>query len=275
MNDYMVKKVLNNNVVIASKENNEYILVGKALGYDFNKGTKVPTERIENIFIKQTSNIGNNYKRVLESIDSKIVGVSEEIIHLSEKEFNIKLSNAIHVSLPDHINFAIRRIEKGINIENPFSYELKALYPREYQLSIEALGLINSTLHIQLPVSEAGFICLHIRASITETDVTESLAYTKKIGEVIEIISKLLKRNINNNSLAYARTVTHIDFMLERVKTNKTIKNSLLDSIKRELYKEYAIAIKVAMRIETLFNVKVPEDEIGYIALHLRRLSDN
>ncbi|MDF2883223.1 MAG: transcriptional antiterminator, BglG family [Clostridiaceae bacterium] len=275
MNDYVIKKVLNNNVVIAGKENNEYILIGKALGYEFSKGTQVPEERIENIFVKQTANMGNNYKRVLESIDNTIVGVSEEIIHLSEKKFKTKLSNAIHVSLPDHINFAIRRIEKGINIENPFLYELKALYPREYEIANEAVDLINEALHVKLPVSEAGFICLHIRASITETDVSEPLAYTKKIGEIIDIISKLMKKNIDNNSLAYARTVTHINFMLERVKSNKTIRNLLLESIKKELYKEYDIAIKVAMKMETLFHVKIPQDEIGYIALHLKRLSDN
>lgn len=275
MDDYVIKKVLNNNVVIALKENNEFILIGKALGYEFGKGGRVPENRIENIFVKHTANMGSNYKRVLESIDSKIVGVSEEIIHLCEKQFKTKLSNAIHVSLPDHINFAIRRIEKGINIENPFLNELKVLYPEEYNIADEALNLINEALNVKLPVSETGFICLHIRASITETEVSEPLEYTKKIGEIIDIISKLMKKNINKNSLAYARTVTHINFMLERVKTNKTIRNLLLESIKRELYKEYDIAIKVAMKMETLFHVKIPEDEIGYIALHLKRLSDN
>lgn len=60
--------------------------------------------------------------------------------------------------------------------------------------------------------------------------------------------------------------------MIERVKENKTIKNELLDSIKEEMKSEFGIAIKVAMLIEKLFEIKIPEDEIGYIALHLKRI---
>ena len=62
--------------------------------------------------------------------------------------------------------------------------------------------------------------------------------------------------------------------MIERITNNKTIKNSLLDSIKKDLYNQYDIAIKIAFKIENLFSVKVSEDEIGYIALHIARLSE-
>lgn len=62
--------------------------------------------------------------------------------------------------------------------------------------------------------------------------------------------------------------------MLQRVIKKKTIKNYLLDSIKKEMYNEYDLAIKIALKIENLFSIKIPEDEIGYIALHIRRLSE-
>lgn len=274
MECYKIKKVLNNNVVIAEKKKEELILVGKGIGFDFDKAGKIPEDRIENIYKKQTADIGENYQKVLQKIESSIVGVSEEIIHLAEKELGLKLNEAIHVSLPDHINFSLKRKEKGLTIENPFKNELNILYPTEYKIALKALETINSRFKTSLPEDEAGFICLHIRAAIIRKGVSESLAYTKKISKIVGIIEKLMGKKLEKNSLAYVRTITHINFMIERVEKNKTIKNDLLNIIKKELYNEYSIAIKVAMKIEDLFSVEVPEDEIGYIALHLKRLSE-
>jgi transcriptional antiterminator len=274
MEEYIIKKVLNNNVVIAENNRKEYVLVGKAIGFNFYKGSKIHKDRIESIFVKQASASNENYEKILQDINSEIVGISEEIISFCEKDLGLKLSEAIHISLPDHINFAIRRIEKGIKIENPFLHELIALYPKEYKMAEKALNMINERFTVKLPEDEIGFICLHIKAAIAEQNVGTPLAYTKKIGEVMELISKLLKKDFDKNSLEYVRTITHLNFMLERVTNKKTIKNYLLDSIKKELYSEFGIAIKVAMKIESLFTVKVCEDEIGYIALHLKRLSE-
>lgn len=271
---YVVKKVLNNNVVVAEYKGDELILVGKAIGYNSHKGASIAKEKIENIFIKQSASAKANFNRVLESINTEIIGISEEIIALCEKELNLKLNEAIHTSLPDHINFSIRRIETGVKIENPFSQELIALYPREYELAEKALYMINKNLNQQLPEDEIGFICMHIKAAISHQEVTHTLAYTRKLGEVMELISKLLSKEFHKNSLEYVRTITHISFMLERILNGKTVKNYLLDNIKKDLYNQYDVAIKVAMKIENLFSVKVPEDEIGYIALHLNRLSE-
>lgn len=274
MESFKIKKILNNNVVIAQKDRDEVILVGKGIGFDFPKNKDIPEDRVENVFIKKTSAIGENYQKVLQSIDSSIVGLSEEIIHFVERELNTKLNEAVHVSLPDHISFALKRIQKGLNIENPFKNELSILYPTEYKLALRSVLFINKRCNTNLPEDEAGFICLHIRAALTQKDVSESLAYTKKLGQVLDLIEKLTGRKLEKNSLGYVRTVTHINFMIERAEKNRPIKNDLLDIIKREMYREYSVAVKVALKIEDLFSVKITEDEIGYIALHLKRLSE-
>lgn len=274
MINYKIKKILNNNVVIAEFNKNEFVLVGKAIGFDANKGKDITEDRIENVFVKQSEQTNKNFDRLLQVINSEIIGISEEIITMCEKEFHSKLNQAIHVSLPDHINFAIRRVENGIKIENPFLHELTALYPKEYELAEKALLMINERFNVNLIEDEIGFICMHIKAGLTQQDVGQMLAYTKKIGEIMDLISILIKKKFNHNSLEYVRTITHLNFMIERIIKNKPIKNYLLDNIKKELYNEYDIAIKVALKVENLFSVKVPKDEIGYIALHLKRLSE-
>lgn len=273
MQEYIIKKILNNNVVVGEWNRKQFVLVGKAIGYESKKGDKLSEDKIESIFVKQVET-KDNFNNILQSINREIVGLSEEIISLCEKELGLKLSEAIHVSLPDHINFAINRIEKGVKIENPFLHELIALYPREYALAGKALGMINNWSSIKLPDDEIGFICMHIKAAISKEEVGSALAYTKKVGEIMELILKLLKKDLEKNSLEYVRTVTHINLMLQRVMNKKSIKNYLLDNIKKELYNEYDLAVKIAFKIENLFSIKIPEDEIGYIALHLSRLSE-
>ncbi|MCT8976156.1 PRD domain-containing protein [Clostridium sp. CX1] len=272
MEGYKIRKVLNNNVVIAEEDAEELILVGKGIGFDFGKSGIIPKDRVENVFIKKTSKIGENYQKVLKNIESSIVGISEEIINYAEKELKVKLNEAIHISLPDHISFALNRINKGVNIENPFKSELNALYPVEYRISVEAVEAINKRFNINFPEDEAGFICLHIRAALTKKEVSESLAYTKKIGQVMELIQRLTGKKLEKSSLAYIRTMNHINFMIERVEKGKPIKNDLLESIKTGLAAQYSVGIKIAMKIEDLFSITIPEDEIGYIALHIKRL---
>ncbi|KHD37662.1 transcription antiterminator BglG [Clostridium acetobutylicum] len=273
MVSYVVKKALNNNVVIAVKDKYEFIIVGKGIGFNAKKGSRIPENKIENVFIKQS--LGESkFDIVLKKIDSKIVGICEEIIFLCENELGIKLNEAIHTSLPDHIDFAFTRIKKGIKIENPFLNEIVALYPKEYKLAEKALDMINKNFTTKLPKDEIGFISMHINAAIERKDVNDTVEYMRKIGKVMEFISSALNKDIDKSSLAYERTVTHINFVLDRIKKKKTIKNLLLDSIKKQLYNEYDLAIKVAIKLENLFSVSVPEDEIGYIAMHLKRLKE-
>lgn len=274
MENYTVKKVLNNNVVIAENNGNEFVLVGKAIGFDVKKGAKLTADRIESLFVKQDGGSDERFDKVLQNVSSAIVGISEEIIALCEKKLELRLSDAIHISLPDHINFAIRRIKEGVKIENPFLNEISALYPEEYKLAEKALGMINERFYMQLPEDEIGFICMHIKAAIQQQAVGDTLAYTKKIGEIMDLIYRLLNRKPVRNSLSYARTITHLNFMLERIFNKRTVKNNLLDNIKKEYYNEYDIAIKVAMKIEDLFSVRVPEDEIGFITLHIARIAE-
>jgi transcriptional antiterminator len=274
MDEYIIKKILNNNVVIAEKNKKEFILVGKAIGYDTVKGAKINESRIERIFVKQTEESSERFEKILRNINSEIVGISEEIISICENELNQRLSDAIHISLPDHINFAIRRINEGVKIENPFLNELTALYPKEYRLAEKALFMINDRFKVGLPEDEIGFICMHIKAAIKQQAVGDTLAYTKKIGEIMNFIYRLLNKPLERNSFSYARTVTHLNFMMERILNNRTVKNSLLDNIKKQYYNEYNIAIKVALKIENLFSIRVPEDEIGFLTLHIGRIAE-
>lgn len=276
MEGYIVSKVLSNNVVITQKDDEIFVLTGKGIGFGKKKGDPI-TEKdiIEQKFIQIKSEFKENYNRILTTVEKEIIAVSEEIIKLAVERLGKELNSHIHIGLTDHINFAIKRMQEGINIVNPFDMEIKTMYPTEYAIAEEALELIKKRLEISLPESEKGFIALHIYSARVNQSVGETLRYTQIVKEIVEYIQKQINITIDEKSLDYIRLISHLRYALYRIDHDKPIKNVLLSSIKRQLKDEYKLSKKVCDIIAQKLDKKVPEDEIGYIAVHLSRIKNN
>lgn len=67
--------------------------------------------------------------------------------------------------------------------------------------------------------------------------------------------------------------IDHISFSIERFKKKITLPNLLLNETQLLYQKEYNLGRKALKTIEECCGVKLPEDEAGYIALHLVTIS--
>ena len=67
--------------------------------------------------------------------------------------------------------------------------------------------------------------------------------------------------------------IDHISFSIERFKKNITLPNLLLNETQLLYQKEYKLGRKALDIIEECCGVRLPEDEAGYIALHLVTIS--
>lgn len=67
--------------------------------------------------------------------------------------------------------------------------------------------------------------------------------------------------------------IDHISFSIERFKKNITLPNLLLNETQLLYQKEYNLGRKALGIIEACCGVRLPEDEAGYIALHLVTIS--
>lgn len=275
MEGYIVTKVLSNNVVISQKGDEIFVLTGKGIGFGKKKGDPI-TEKdvIEQTFIQIKGEQKENYDRILNTVDAKVIAVCEEIIKMAAERLEKELNPHIHIGLTDHINFAIKRMEEGINIINPFEMETKTMYPREYAIAEEAVALIKERLGVKLPESEKGFIALHIYSAEVNQSVGETLKYTQIVKEIVDFIQKEIDITIDEKSLEYIRLISHLRHALYRIDHNKPIKNVLLSSIKRQLKEEYKLSKKVCEIISNKLEKDVPEDEIGYVAIHISRIKN-
>ncbi|AGB19879.1 glucose PTS transporter transcription antiterminator GlcT [Thermoanaerobacterium thermosaccharolyticum] len=269
---FTVVKALNNNVVMAYDEKNvECIVVGKGIGFSKKSGD-ILNEKIEKVYYLQEKANVVKFSELLNNIRDDIIGISEELIAYAENMKGKKLNEHIHIALPDHIAFAIERIKGGIDIKNPFNQEISALYKDDYKIALRAIDLINDRLNIRLPEDEAGFIALHLHAAFENSGVSVTMKNTRLVSELVKNIEDMIGRKIETDSIDYLRLITHLKFAIDRIERGMPISNELLVPIKRKFKKAYKIATNVAKLIGNSLDKDVPEDEIGYLAIHIQRL---
>jgi transcriptional antiterminator len=273
---YTVKKIFNNNVILAEKKGKkeELILIGKGIGYNTKKDEVFNKDdyQIEKEFIPLEGDKRNNYFQLLEEVDSKIIEATEEIITMINEEFNNDINQYIRIGLTDHISFTLKRIKKGLEIINPFLVETRTLYKTEYKLAEKAVKILENRFEIDIPEGEIGFIAFHIHGAINNSEISKTVKNTSIIKQLVAKVEEELGEELEYDSLNYARLVNHLRFALERIEKRENNANPLLENIKKEFKETFKVAGELAKIIESRYDYQVSEDEKGYLALHLQRL---
>lgn len=271
-NDMVLEKVFNNNIILVKSEGKEKILFekgigfGKKLGNVINKGTEV-----NKIFIIQDERNIENFNKVIERTDKRLIVLFEEIIYDISEELKEELSENIHIGLVDHLAFAIKRLENNEEIQNPFLVEIETLYPKEFYLAEKAARRIEDEIKINIPDGEIGFIALHIHSARNGGKLSNTVKYSYLGNSIIELVEDELSIEIERKSLDYARFLTHIRFTIERIMTKSPIENDLRGIIKSKYKISYNVASEVGKMLSSELDTDVSEDEIAYIAMHIER----
>jgi len=87
------------------------------------------------------------------------------------------------------------------------------------------------------------------------------------VNDIIAHVEKELSRELDKQ--IYISLSDHIGFAIKRYKNNVEIKNDLIDEIRRIHKEEYKMAIWALGYINEKLNINLPEDEAGFIALHI------
>lgn len=271
-----IKKILNNNAVLVSKDRKDYIWIGAGLGFQKKPGQLADESKIEKTFILEQKNAFNRLVTIMEEIPNEYVVLADEIISLSKKELSMELSETLYASLTDHLYNLKRMYQQGIIIPNHISWELKRFYPKEFDLGKKALQLISETLNFIPAEDEAGNIAMHlINAQIADdfSGVDGVQEESQKIRDIIALIRMHNKIEIDEESFAFDRFVTHLRFFFRRIKNGHTSKskNPLLNHIKEQ----YGAAYASMLLIEKYLNIEFDDDEKLYLSLHIQKIIEN
>ena len=186
-----------------------------------------------------------------------------------------ELNERIHISLIDHLFFAIKRLKNNEKIENPFLIETQTLYSKEYNLAKLVGKMIENHSNVEIPDGEIAFIALHIHSALNDGKISNTIKNTNLISEIVEYVEGKLDCQIYKDSLDYARFCTHVKFAIQRIMSNNTIDNDLTKIIK-ETYKEsYIISEGIGRIIEKNIGISVTDDEISCLTIHVERFRMN
>lgn len=275
MGNYLIQKVLNNNVLIATtKESKEVVLIGRGIGFGAIIGELVNDESVEKLFVLNDPTEQEQYKQLLSSLDDKTLKVIVSVVEVIQSRVNKPLNEHIHVALTDHLLFAVNRMKSDLVIRNPFLLETKALYPNEYKIADEVTSIINEKLEITLPEAEIGFITLHIHSAIVNKNVEDVAKHSNLIVQLVETIEDQLSIRIDKASIDYMRLIRHLYFTIERVIRGEKVAEP--EKITLVLKEEYPFYYNLAWKLIKIMQQRLKKDvyqaEAVYLTLHLQRI---
>ena len=275
--NYIIKKVLNSSVVLVhDTKDNEFILLGKGIGYGKKTGEYICGSNDNQMFVPVEKTKSKQFLELMDDIPVDILKITQEIIVEAEKLLNSSFNKNLYLILADHFNFAIERMRKGIKITNRVFWEIKNYYPNEFKVGMVAIYMVEERLGIQLPEEEAANIAFHFaNAMASDGNSYDTIKYAKVIGEIINIFVFSLNRTLDKKSMHYMRFITHIKFFVERFFSDSMLSSGddlLFNQMKRSNPKEMLIALKVRDFLEKKYGKKLTNEEIAFLVVHIARV---
>lgn len=270
-NVYRIAKVLNNNGVLATKDGQEVIFLGKGIGF----GKKVndfyePAPGVREYKMETKKQEKRLPHEIIGKVNPIYIEIASEIVKLSQREFG-HVDTRILLPLADHIDFAIKRV-KNISMSNPFAKDIELLFPEEYAVALKGKEFIKEMTGCEIPDDEVGYITLHVHSAIGSEHVTESIQAMEVIHESIDKLQEDLKIEIDDSSISYMRLMNHIKYLLLRLNTKEKLQMDISEFTREKFPFAYEQAKEMCLRLSNVINKAIPESEVGYLALHLERI---
>ena len=159
----------------------------------------------------------------------------------------------------------IRKQGLGVYVEGKENHIRKAMVSLIYENTNESqlLNIIRQNLDNSVIVAKD--IEVSSRNRLLNLIDNETI---KKIEVLVETLEK--ERDYKLVDSAFVGLIVHIALAIERVKKGDkiTINGEFLKELKTSA--EYLIASDLAINISKCFEVDIPEDEIGYITMHIK-----
>lgn len=275
-----VVKVINNNLIRSfDKNNNEVIVMGKGLGFKKVPGDEVDESLIERVYtLNDGKTNSNQLVELLEKIPIEVIQVTNQIISFAKASLGKKLNKNIYISLADHINYAIERHKEGIVMKNALLWEIKRFYNHEFLVGKEALKIIENKFGVSLPEDEAGFIALHlVNALMDDISLKKTTDMTKMIDNIISIIKYHFKIELDEYSIHYERFITHLKFFAQRIFSENIISDqdqNFIQILKNQYKREYDCTLKISDFIKKEYGCELTEDEMIYLTIHIKRITN-
>ncbi|WP_018665378.1 PRD domain-containing protein [Heyndrickxia acidiproducens] len=183
------------------------------------------------------------------------------------------LESSTKKKLMQFIVVMLDRISKNKFLSVMKDKYMKLLETREYQVALEISTVIEKYFSIKIPEFEVLFMTIPIAGRRTPTnnkmmvDISISEDMIQLVHRIVEQIG-FNENIIRENQAFFTDLQYHLTLMLNRLMFNLRLKNPLLSDVKEKYPVAYKMAEIAGDVIEKEYHLKVPKDELGYIAFY-------
>lgn len=270
-----ITKKINNNVALAQDaQGHDLIVFGKGVGFP-----AMPYELNDLSAVQRTFyDVDEKYFDLLRDVPQEVILVSADIAETAREELDCALNPNLTYVLADHLYFAIQRFQEGVTLHSPLAYDIRHLYPQEYECAHAALMTLRQQLQIDLPESEAVCIAMHIITAEGEVgDMHATILTTKVITEITALVEKHLQIHLDKDGFGYSRFVMHMRYLVQRMIRGKPLSSnesvsSMLFTMRREFPAIYACVLAINEFLKQNYGWNCPQEEQLYLLMHIHRV---
>ena len=270
----IVKKINNNVALARDGRGNELVVFGKGVGFPAMPYELDDLDRIQRTFY----NVSKRYIDLLPDLPEALMLAADDIAEEARDELDCELNPNLPFILADHLNFAIQRTRQGVALQNPLSYDVKHLYPKEYQIAARGMRELCSKMGVQLPESETVSVALHlINAEGKAGDMHDTLANVQLIAQLSEMVEDYFHIQIDRDSFNYSRLAMHMRYLVQRMSEGSPMPEDpatreLFRSVKMEYPEDYDCTRRIADWLAANRGWHCNSEEQLYLVMHIHRV---
>lgn len=269
-------KALNNNVaLVQDEEGQEAVVMGKGVAFNAKPGDLVRESLIEKHFVLNGDSGRKDFDSLLKRITVDDIELASSIIREGEEKLGYRCNDSILLTLSDHLGMLLERMKKGIHFGTPLEWDIKLIYPKEYQFARKVVADLSERTGYQIPEQEAAFIVLHfINANSSGSGMEETMMYTKIIQNILNISKLHYGREFREDNFDVSRFITHVRYFVKRQMNGEKLQidESIAAVIAEKCPKDHKCAKKISQFLHKTYGWEVSEGEELYLTLHLNRI---
>lgn len=276
-----IKKVINNNILcVVDDKGSEMIVTGKGLGFQRKIGERADPSLFEKTYHMEGKSEQRKLRELCEQIPIEHLKLTQDLIEYIKSQISAPLNESLLITLADHISFAIKRKENGIEFTNPLEGAIMSYYPTEYHLGRHCLQVIREETQVNLNPSEAAFITMHIVNAELNTSMSVMYDITKLIEGALDVVEYYYQKKFDRESLDFSRFIVHLRYFAQRLfqaapSQTEEYDADFQDMIIRSCQRHYKCAQHIAEYIRNAYQKDVSSEELIYLTIHLKRINLN
>ncbi len=169
-----------------------------------------------------------------------------------------------------HLAIAVSRVRQGKTIPASAAHLEELRSAAGYSTAERLAEALEQAFQVRLPEPEVGYLGLHLASLAQKRQADDEDGESRVMArDFYRLASSLLGAGPLMDEDDILALALHLKPIRHRLSEGLFLRNPLLNEIKQKLPKFFEVASKAGKVVESRVGLRLPEEEIGYLAIHL------